>query len=572
MLVYQALYRKYRPNNLDEVVGQDVIIQTLKNEILHNKLTHAYLFTGPRGTGKTSVAKILAKTVNCTNLNGFMPCNKCVSCTQINQKQTTDIIEIDAASNNGVDEIRELKSKVNLVPSNSKYKVYIIDEVHMLTVGAFNALLKTLEEPPKHIIFILATTDPHKIPSTILSRCQRFDFKRISTPKIVERLKYIVKEEQIDIEEEALFEIARLSDGGMRDSISMLDQVVSFSEGAITLKDVHEVNGTLSQKDMKEFIENLFQGNLEYLFHKLDECNNSGKNFIKLTEEIILFLRNLLLYKTVPNYFKETNQNIAPYETFQNEINVENLVSMIQSFNSTINEMKNSNTPKMVLELQLIRLLENNECTKNDNLKKEESDKTISVPSTEPKKIKQKALKNTDEKHVKIKKESAVGSKKKVLKEEKREELNKLIQLRINNALAGFSRKEVQSLKQKEDLLHTYLLNPEQSKYVSMLLDGTLKAVGNHTIIYVYPNERLSNSFNEVLISLDELLTTALGETYHTVATDVDTWNQIKDEFNNKKKKYEYQEETIDLNTLFEERKESDGELENLFGDIVEYE
>ena len=255
--MYQALYRKYRPSTFEDVIGQDVIVKTLKNEISNNHISHAYLFTGPRGTGKTSIAKILAKTVNCEHLNGFQPCEVCVSCTQINNRQTTDIFEIDAASNNGVDEIRELKSKVNLVPSTSKYKVYIIDEVHMLTTGAFNALLKTLEEPPSHIIFILATTDPHKIPSTILSRCQRFDFKKISDKKIVERLKYIVKKEKINIEEDALYEIARLSDGGMRDSISMLDQVLAFSESTITVKEVHEVNGTLSQYEMQNFMEDL---------------------------------------------------------------------------------------------------------------------------------------------------------------------------------------------------------------------------------------------------------------------------------------------------------------------------
>ena len=192
--MYQALYRKYRPLTFDEVVGQEVIIRTLKNAVLNKKISHAYLFTGPRGTGKTTIAKILAKTINCLNLNDITPCNNCVSCTQINQKQSTDIVEIDAASNNGVDEIREIRNKVNLVPSISKYKVYIIDEVHMLTTGAFNALLKTLEEPPSHIIFILATTEPHKIPATILSRCQRFDFKRISSNKLVERLEFISKQ------------------------------------------------------------------------------------------------------------------------------------------------------------------------------------------------------------------------------------------------------------------------------------------------------------------------------------------------------------------------------------------
>ncbi len=197
--MYQALYRKYRPKDFDEMIGQDVIVKTLKNSIEKNKISHAYLFTGPRGTGKTSAAKIFAKTINCKNLINNMPCENCDCCKQFNSQQNIDIIEIDAASNNGVDEIRELKNKVNLVPSISKYKVYIIDEVHMLSTSAFNALLKTLEEPPSHVIFILATTDPHKVLPTILSRCQRFDFKKVSENKIYERLSYILEKEKIEI-------------------------------------------------------------------------------------------------------------------------------------------------------------------------------------------------------------------------------------------------------------------------------------------------------------------------------------------------------------------------------------
>ena len=309
--MYQALYRKYRPKTLDDVYGQDVIVKIIKNSILNNQINHAYLFAGPRGTGKTSIAKIFAKIINCEHPVDCKPCGKCVSCTQENN---SDIIEIDAASNNGVDEIRELRNKVNLLPAYGKYKVYIIDEVHMLTQGAFNALLKTLEEPPAHVIFILATTDPHKVIETILSRCQRLDFKKISTEAIVENLSVIAKKENIDIEKDALTEIAKLADGGMRDSVGMLDQARAYTEGKITINDIHDINGTLTDNDLRKLLENIIDNKLDEILEKIEKYNDQGKNFVKLLEEFIDFVRNLLLYKEAPKYFKERKQNIENYE------------------------------------------------------------------------------------------------------------------------------------------------------------------------------------------------------------------------------------------------------------------
>lgn len=288
-MTYRALYRKYRPNNYDGVVGQDMIVKTLKNAVKEEKVSHAYLFSGPRGTGKTSVAKIFAKTINCMNPIDGVPCDECEICKLIDAEQTNDVVEIDAASNNGVDEIRDLKSKINLSPSICKYKVYIIDEVHMLSIGAFNALLKTLEEPPRHVVFILATTEMHKLPLTIISRCQNYNFKKITEDQMKIRLDYIVKEEQIKITNTALYEIARISDGGMRDAIGLLEQLYSYTDNNIDIKDVELLSSSVSKDDIAKTIQNIVDGNLNDVFKEVDIFYQEGKDFIKIAEDIVVF-------------------------------------------------------------------------------------------------------------------------------------------------------------------------------------------------------------------------------------------------------------------------------------------
>ncbi|HHW68746.1 MAG TPA: DNA polymerase III subunit gamma/tau, partial [Tenericutes bacterium] len=295
--MYQALYRKYRPTNLDDVYGQNIIVQILKNSITNNKVSHAYLFSGPRGTGKTSVAKIVGKILNCTNLKEYVPCETCESCIQFNEKNSIDIIEIDAASNNGVDEIRELKSKINLVPSIGKYKIYIIDEVHMLSIGAFNALLKTLEEPPAHVIFIMATTDPHKVPTTILSRCQKLEFKKININDIASRIRYISETENITIDNDSIYEIAKHSNGGMRDAISMLDQLLAYTNNNINKKAVYEINGLIEEEKLENLIIAIFEKDLQTILNLIEEYDNQGKSLLKLSEELIIRLKDILLYK-----------------------------------------------------------------------------------------------------------------------------------------------------------------------------------------------------------------------------------------------------------------------------------
>ena len=553
--MYQALYRKYRPNNFDEVVGQEVIVKTLKNAINNDSLTHAYLFTGPRGTGKTSVAKILAKTINCENHNNGLPCDNCVSCTQINQKNFIDIIEIDAASNNGVDEIRELKNKINLVPSLGKYKIYIIDEVHMLTTGAFNALLKTLEEPPKHIIFILATTDPQKIPATILSRCQRFDFKRISETFISGRIKEVCDIEKINIDEAGISEIARLSDGGMRDALSILDQVIAFADDKITLEDIHMINGTLTQKQLSKFVQYIINNDLYNTLNAIEQWDNEGKNLSKILEEIILFFKNILISKEAPNYLEENKININLYSSFNKLVAKEKIIEYIDIFNKNLYEIKKSNKPKIIFDLLVIKILNKSE---------------IKLQSIVPKKTEQ-SKKITEEKKIEVsKKNESKQPEETSVNKEIKEKLKQIKEIRINNTLSGFNKKELLNLKDKNDDLKPLLIDLDYSMYVSIILDGELKAASDTNLIYVFDTETNADLFNQNIIKIEETLEKVFDKKYSVIATDIISWEIIKKEFNSKIKQYIYQEEIIDINEIFEEESSSN-EIENLFGNEIEY-
>ncbi len=577
--MYQALYRKYRPNTFDEVVGQKIVIQTLKNAIKNNKLSHAYLFAGPRGTGKTSIAKILAKTINCTNLKGTNPCNKCVNCTQYNNKQMIDIIEIDAASNNGVDEIRELKSKVNLVPNTGKYKIYIIDEVHMLTTGAFNALLKTLEEPPSHIVFVLATTEPQKIPATILSRCQRFDFKKIPDQLILDHLKQVTKKEKIKITDDAITEIARLADGGMRDALSMLDQVSSFTENKITVSEVHEVNGTLEQSKIKKFVEYLLESDVANVLKIIDQYNHDGKNLAKLIEEIMLFLKNLLLYKQAPTYFKENNSN---FEIYDMSIDDNYIINCIEVFNESLNIMKKTINQKIILETTVIKLINMNNVsdTQNNNLEKKSEifkqgdlKTLINKNSNNKKELKKKEnSKIEDNETLNIKKEIENVILESVNNEIK-EKLKNIKKIRINNALSDFNKKKLIEFKEKLEDVRNLILDPEYNYEASMLLDGKLKAIGNDYLIFVYDTEHISDLFNEKILNIEKMLKNIYHKEYKVISTYLEEWNIIKKEFNNKEKEFIFIEDNINLDEIFKNNNEEEekNDIEQLFDDIVEY-
>lgn len=548
---YQALYRKYRPLTFDNVFGQDVIVKTLKNSIMNEKFSHAYLFCGPRGTGKTSIAKLFAKAVNCIDNIGGNPCEKCLSCKKINDKLTSDIVEIDAASNNGVDEIREIRNKINLVPSELKYKIYIVDEVHMLSIGAFNALLKTLEDPPAHIIFILATTEAYKIPSTIVSRCQRFDFKKIDQKIIEEKIKKIIKEEKIKIDDSAISEIARLSDGGLRDAESLLDKLISYSSDKIIESEVHMVNGTVSNAQLLDLLKKLAESKVDKVLDYINEFNDNGKDLIRLVEDMMIFLRDLLIFMLVPNYFSNDNNLNEFYRNSDIEISKEKIYELIKNLNAVNNEMRFSNNKKILLEVTLL-----NYCFSDS--------KNIEELKTEKVAENQK-----DEKKNSINEEEKLNA----------ETLENLKGIRINNTLVSANKSYLNEIIKHWSELKKYTVDQLYGLAAGILVDSIPRAVGENNILVTYAYESMAERANECIEKIEEMLYKIFEKKYKFISTSEEEWEKIKTDYIKKKKngeKYEIiSEDNVKDNKNKSERKTKKNEDEiiknaiDLFGDNI---
>ena len=546
---YLALYRKYRPSNLDDVVGQEEIKKILSTSIVNGTITHAYLFSGPRGTGKTTMAKILAKMVNCLNPVNGNPCNECTNCK--NLFNSSDIIEIDAASNNGVDEIRDLREKANLVPSMCKYKVYIIDEVHMLTVQAFNALLKTLEEPPKHVIFILATTEYHKIPLTITSRCQKFQFNKIDDNLIVLRLRKIADLEKIEITDEALMEIAKISDGGMRDSINFLDQLRSFKcDEKITVDDVYDVCGNVSVFDIKNllvYIKNNDVENITLFFEKLSE---TGKNYTKFMENFCDLLKDVILFKNNGSN-KLINSNKEVLNEVADLFSIDNIYSIINDVNVLIDRLRFVSrqsifviTNFLLVSYNLNKVSESNKLEeKMDSVSYEMAFDIGKSKST----VKEDVNLNTNVNDTNVEENSLLDN---VLKNR---------EIIINNAFSVADKTIKNDLHKKYDLVSEYLTDKKFGLVSGMLADTNLEVAGTGYIILTGKYDAIVNNINNNYQLFNELINKVFDGEYKFVVITKDEWNKYKNDYiSNIKsgKKYEVidlDDRIIDINVLDKE-------------------
>ena len=563
---YKVLYRKYRPRDFDSVVGQEYTTQLLKNVIKDNKISHAYIFTGPRGTGKTSSAKIFARAINCLHTKDGNPCNECDLCKNFNENP--DIIEIDAASNNGVDDIRELIDNSRLAPSISKYKVYIIDEFHMLSTSAFNALLLTLEEPPSNVVFILATTDIQSVPITVLSRCQRFDFKPITVENIISRLKYVCSEENISISDEALNEIALMSNGGLRDALSILDQI-SSKDGKIEVDDIISNFGSISSKKVYELIDNISNQDINSLVTNIRKFKADGVDYRILTNKFIQCLKNELI-------------NIKLL-TSKYDLNFNDMYNLIMDLSSSLGLMKNSIDPYTFIELNMIKYINLNVNAVTETSQKVVSNQKVSdlvEDVVQNEKNNDNSLKNTSNSQENDVQPDDTKQEDEIVNTTNANKLSFSVDIRVNNCFANAKKTYLTAIKEKWSDFLIYESNANK-KLMSYIIDTDIVVASDKYAILVNNNESTVELINENIISIEKDFKIFYGNSYKFVCLDSSMWNEEKDKyvFNVKNNiKYSIIDETEDYsNELTTEnaiKSNNNDELESLaseiFGDNVE--
>ena len=544
-MAYQALYRKYRPNSFNDFIDQDSIKTILVNSIKNNKISHAYLFSGPRGIGKTSLAKIFAKAINCQRFTGNDVCNECDNCIEANNN-SVDIIEIDAASNNGVDQIRDLKNKISIVPSSLKYKVYIIDEVHMLTNSAFNALLKTLEEPPSYVVFILATTEFYEVPETIVSRCQCFNFNRISIDSMVKRLKYISKEEKISIDDDVIEEIAHYANGGLRDAIGMLDKLRSFSSKKITIDIYKNLNGVISQEEIIKFYNYIFQNDYINVLDMIDRISKQGYDFKNLIERLMIYVRDkiILYYKDNISVCGSINQNV-------------DLVSIL---NDILNRIKDSINPMVIVQVYLLKYMDSISIKKVDFDENNISQEIKSVTLHQIK-VDEKEKENNYNTNLVIDKNYSDI----IVNEENKK-------IRINNAMATADLSLKKELLKKWSELSTHFMDEKYGKIAQLLSDTEPMVVGTNYMILTVESDGIINNIYSNLLDVESFISKFYHPLYIVLLSNQE-FTEIKEKYIEDRKNNIVYHEQEECGKLVNEKSNLANQAISLFGeDLVDLE